>query len=96
MISKEDEKKIAKLARLKLTEMEENKFQKDLSEILDYFEILKEVADKDIIPAFNPTEEFSKGSFLRKDKVFTEDLAESIIGQFPEKKERHIKVKSIL
>lgn len=41
MISKEQVQHIAKLARIKLSEKEAEKFQKDLSEILDYFEVLK-------------------------------------------------------
>ena len=37
MISKEEVLHIAKLARLELTEEEVEKMQKDLTEILDYF-----------------------------------------------------------
>jgi len=43
MISKEEVKHIAKLARLGLTEKEIRKFQEGLSSILDYIEKLKEV-----------------------------------------------------
>jgi aspartyl-tRNA(Asn)/glutamyl-tRNA(Gln) amidotransferase subunit C len=43
MISEDKVKHIAKLARLGLTEKEIEKFQKELSAILDYFEKLKEV-----------------------------------------------------
>ena len=43
MISKEEVKHIAKLARLGLSEKETEKFQKELSSILDYIEKLKEV-----------------------------------------------------
>ena len=41
MISKEEVEHIAKLARLELTEKEIEKMQKDLSAILDYFDLLK-------------------------------------------------------
>jgi len=41
MISKEEVKHIAKLARLGLTEKEVGKYQKELSSILDYIEKLK-------------------------------------------------------
>ena len=44
MISKDEVKHIAKLARLELTEKEVEKMQKDLSEILGYFDLLKRVA----------------------------------------------------
>ena len=43
MITKEEVKHIAKLARLGLTEEEITKFQRELSKILDYIEKLKEV-----------------------------------------------------
>jgi len=43
MISKEEVKHIAKLARLGLTEKEIAKYQRELSSILDYVEKLKEV-----------------------------------------------------
>ena len=41
MISKEQVTHIAKLASLELKEEEVAKYQKDLSEILDYFDTLK-------------------------------------------------------
>ena len=41
MISKDEVRHIAKLARLELTESETAKMQKDLSSILDYFDLLK-------------------------------------------------------
>ena len=41
MISKEEVQHIAKLARLELTETEVEKMQKDLSAILDYFNLLQ-------------------------------------------------------
>ena len=40
MLSKEEVLKIAKLARLELTEQEVEKMQKDLSAVLDYFNLL--------------------------------------------------------
>ena len=43
MITEEEVKHIAKLARLGLAEEEVGKFQRDLSSILNYFEKLKEV-----------------------------------------------------
>ncbi len=50
MISKEEVKHIAKLARLGLTEKEIEKYQKELSKILDYMEKLKEVDISGIEP----------------------------------------------
>ncbi len=99
MISKDDVKKIAKLARLGISEKEEEKFQKDLSFILDYFSILNK-AD------VSKTEPFSqnigesvggKNETAREDKAMLEnpDLADKLISQAPEKTGRHIKVKAV-
>jgi len=41
MISKQEVEHIAKLARLELTDAEIEKMQKDMSEILGYFDLLK-------------------------------------------------------
>ncbi len=43
MIDEKDVKHVAKLARIALSEAEVKKFSKDLSGILEYVEILKEV-----------------------------------------------------
>ena len=50
MISKEQVTHIAKLARHELKEEEVAKYQKDLSEILDYFDTLKKVDADEVEP----------------------------------------------
>lgn len=50
MLSKEEVKHIAKLARLGLTEKEIEKYTKDLSNILEHFEKLKEVKVSGVEP----------------------------------------------
>jgi len=90
MISKEEVIRIAKLARLELTEQEVEKMQKDLSEILGYFDLLKTVP-KIKIP-------ISKSQFpnLRKDEVISShDIASELISAAPDKKDGYIRVKSI-
>lgn len=94
MISKDEVKHIAKLARLELTEKEIIKMQKDLSSILDYFNLLKK------IPKPRETERVIQphGDMrpLRKDEVISShDLIDELIAAFPEKKDDYIKVKSI-
>ncbi len=100
MINKKQVERIAKLARIKLSQQELKKLQGDLSSILDYFNSIKEVDISKIEPTFHPTEYF----FKTKLKIMREDIAESqpvettnkLIEAAPEKKKRHIKVKSIL
>jgi len=94
MISKEEVQHIAELARLQLTGEEVEQMQKDLSAILDYFELLKKAPK---IKIDEPT--FAQGSGVaRKDEVLPRDarLAEKIIAASPDKKDDYIKVKTIL
>jgi aspartyl/glutamyl-tRNA(Asn/Gln) amidotransferase C subunit len=91
MISKEEVEHIAKLARLELTEKEVEKMQKDLSAILDYFNLLKK--------APKPEKITIKGdlSATRKDEVLSShDIIDELIAAAPDKKDDYIKVKTIL
>lgn len=93
MISKEEVKHIAKLARLELTDEEIIKMQKDLSSILDYFNLLKRAPKKKIDELI-----FAKGSNMaRKDEAISQkrEVVEKIIASAPDKKDDYIKVKNI-
>ena len=95
MISKEEVLKIAKLARLELTEQETGKMQKDLSAILDYFNLLKKAPK----PSAKVSAKFLEiEKVTRKDKVAEKvpNLAGDLINAAPDKREGYIKVKSIL
>ncbi len=100
MITKEEVKHIAKLARLGITKEEEEIFQKDLSSILDYFDSLKKINTSSVKPTFHPAEHFLERSFeeLRKDeaKPQSEREASELRKDFPEKEKDYLKVKSIL
>lgn len=90
MISKEEVEHIAKLARLELSEKEVEKIQKDLSAILDYFDLLKK-APKIKIQNLTPNTQH-----LRQDEVISShNIADELIGQAPDKKDGYIKVKAI-
>ena len=56
MISKTTLARLAKLARIELDPKEEEKFLKDLSEILDYFKQLEELDTAKIAPMTGGTE----------------------------------------
>ena len=92
MISKEEVQHIAKLARLELTEKEVEKMQKDLSAILDYFDLLKRAPKAKIAKTEGDL------SATRKDEILPRDasVAEKIISAAPDKKDDYIKVKTIL
>jgi aspartyl/glutamyl-tRNA(Asn/Gln) amidotransferase C subunit len=93
MISKDEVKHIAELARLELSEKEIEKMQKDLSAILDYFNLLKKApAPSKILQQQN-----LGGQALRKDEaVSSHDIADKLISAAPDKKDNYIKVKTIL
>ncbi len=50
MLTREQILHIAKLAKLELTESEIEKFQKQLSDVIEYFEILKSIDTSHISP----------------------------------------------
>ncbi|PJC28158.1 Asp-tRNA(Asn)/Glu-tRNA(Gln) amidotransferase GatCAB subunit C [Candidatus Shapirobacteria bacterium CG_4_9_14_0_2_um_filter_39_11] len=65
-LTEEEVKHVAKLARLTLTPRAVKKFQKQLSEVLDYIEILKKVKTKGVGSTFQVT---GLESVFREDKV---------------------------
>ena len=93
MISKEEVEHIAKLARLELTEKEIEKMQKDMSAILDYFNLLKKAP-----PASAKSSGVAKkANTLRKDEITSSyEIRDEIIAAAPDKKDDYIKVKAIL
>ena len=99
MISKQDVQHIAKLTRIKLTERELKKFQKEFSAILDFFRLLKEVNTSKILASFHPLEHYleKKAEILREDMPGPEDpkVKEKLIESAPSKEGRHIKVKAV-
>ena len=93
MLSKDEVIKIAKLSRIALTDAEVEKFQKELSAVLDYVEELKQVNVDGI-------EEVAQVTGLinvqREDKVILADNISDILSQAPEIKDGYYKVKAIL
>ncbi len=92
MVSKDEVIHISKLARLELTEKEIEKMQKDLSSILDYFDVLKKVKTEKL-----EIKDIAKNNVLRSDKSLPENnnLAGDLIEAAPDKKDGYIKVKTV-
>lgn len=90
--TKSDIEKLAKLARVELTEKEKEKFKNQLSSILDYVKKIQEVDTSKVKPSFR----------LDLKNVFREDLVDQykdidkLTKQFPQKKGRLNKVKPVL
>jgi aspartyl-tRNA(Asn)/glutamyl-tRNA(Gln) amidotransferase subunit C len=95
MITRKEVKHIAKLARLGLTEKEIEKFQKELSKILDYIEKLKEVDISEIEPTGHSIE---INNVMREDEINQKikTKSEKLLALAPERKNGYLKVKSIL
>ncbi len=91
--SKKQIEHIANLARLKLTEKEKRKFQKELSLILDWVDKLKEVDIKDVEPMGQVT---GLENVIRKDKVKPSNTKEQILKNAPMRKGDYIKTKKPL
>lgn len=93
MISKEEVLKIAKLARLELADKEVAKMQKDLSSILDYFNLLKTAKKVAVENEYKDV-----GAVARTDVA--QDHNSRVVGdmlkQAPDRKDDYFKVKSIL
>ncbi len=93
MLSKEEVKHIAKLARLGLSEKEIIKFQKELSSILDYVEKLKEV---DVSKVRATSHAVKVENVTRKDEDRKSGIEKKLVGLAPNKKNGFVKVKSII
>jgi len=95
MISQAEVKHIAKLARLGLTDKEVEKFQKELSSILAYFEKLEKIDVSDVEPS---SYSFQAENVLRKDEIKEKQKKtnKKLLELSPETKDGYLKVKSII
>jgi len=94
MLSKDEVKHIATLARIGVTEEETEKYQKDLSAVLDFFKELEALDTEGIEPIGHITGRLSEA---RGDRVedFGTSGKDGIKKNFPESKEGFLKVKSV-
>ena len=92
-LSSEQVKHIAWLARLGLSEDEVEKFRLQLSNILENFEILKEVDTENVARA---THTISLQNVLREDKIDASYPQAEILANAPRQQESCFKVRAIL
>lgn len=95
MLTKEEILHIATLARIGVSEKDVEKYQHDLSEILDYFKKLDELDVTGVEPIGHIT---GMQNTFRSDSQadFGKLGKEAIMKNVPEQKEEYIKVKSVL
>ena len=106
MLSKDEVKKIANLARIEISDTEADKYSTELSDILGFVEKLNEV-DTDNVEPIAPARLATRSvagrhitgakNVVREDKVieYGDETKENIINNFPEKKDRFDKVKAV-
>jgi aspartyl-tRNA(Asn)/glutamyl-tRNA(Gln) amidotransferase subunit C len=98
MLSDTELDHIAKLARVNIEPEKRERLKKDLSAILDYIEKLNKADTSHIEPLYQTTGliNTTRTDEPRGEFSMNEELEELLIGQAPARKERLIKVKSIL
>lgn len=95
MLKKEDIIHIAELARIGLKEEEIEKYQRELSLILDYFKKLEKADTENVEPIGHIT---GSHSVVREDIAndCATEIKKEIINNFPDKQNNQAKVRSIL
>lgn len=93
-LSKEEVQHIALLARVGLRDEEIEKYQKDLSSVLDFFRELETVKTDGVVPIGNITGIQNRA---RIDSIenFEPALKDRILKNVPETKDGFVKVKSV-
>lgn len=98
MLTDGEVERIASLARIKLNADEKEKLKNDLGSILDYVEKLDVVDTSSVEPLYQTTGlvNATRPDETRNEFPMDEKLNEFLIGQSPDKKDRFVKVKSVL
>lgn len=91
-------KHTASLARIKLTEKEEEKMKDELSGILKYVDQLSQVDTRGVEPLYQTTGLVNsvREDEYRQDFKLDEELTKLLVGQAPTEENGFIKVKSVL
>lgn len=93
-LTKEDVLKLAKLSKLRLTESEVAEFQKEISEILSYVDMLSAVDVKGLEPTYQVT---GLKNVTRSDKIRAYGpTPKDLLKNLPARDEDYIKTKRIL
>ena len=96
-LTREDILKLARLSRLKLSEDEIEKYQKEISSILEYVEQLDLVDVDGLKPTYQVTGLTSSGAnATRTDEVTDQINQEQLFKNLPATEDGHIKVKRMI
>jgi len=92
-ITLKDLEYVAKLAKLKLSDQEKRKFQKELDKIIRYIDQLNQVNTEDVSPTSHviPME-----NVLREDEVKASLTQDEALANAPDKKDGYFKVPKVI
>jgi aspartyl-tRNA(Asn)/glutamyl-tRNA(Gln) amidotransferase subunit C len=93
MLDREQVHKVANLARLELTAIEEETYARQMSSILDYFEQLSELDTENVEPT---TRAIDMSNITRSDLQSEYPRLEAIYDAAPEREDEFFKVPKIL
>ena len=93
MLSREEVKHIALLARLGLSEADVEKFREQLSNILENFKILQKVDTEGVVPTSHPV---ALENVFRDDEVEPSFPPSEILANAPQREDDYFKVKAVL
>jgi len=91
-LTEEEVKHVAKLAKLSLSEQEVKKFQGQLSEVLDYIDVLKKLETKNIEPTSQVT---GLENVFREDESLKSLSPKEVLLNTKEKKDNLFVIKAI-
>ena len=92
MITVKDVEHVAKLARLELNDAENEKFTKQLGDVLKYVEQMNEVDTTNVKPMAHA---FDIVNVMREDKVISEITRDELLKNAPEEENGFFKVPKI-
>lgn len=93
LLTKEQVQKIAQLCKIRLTEAEIEKFQKELSAVLEYASELQQVNTDGVREISQVT---GLENVLRGDNSRQSEYRDAIIANFPDHKDTFLKIRNIL
>jgi aspartyl-tRNA(Asn)/glutamyl-tRNA(Gln) amidotransferase subunit C len=93
MLSEEEVRNIALLARVGISDEEVGKYRKDLSAILDFFKELEELDTTNVVLSGVPEKENDYREDAARD--FGAHRKQELLANVPEMKDGYVKVKSV-
>lgn len=88
-----DVEHVAKLAKLKLSQTEKRKFQKELDKIIKYIDQLNQVDTENVPPTSHV---IPMKNVLREDKVKSSLTQEEALANAPDKKDGYFRVPKVI